>query len=204
MLNDSFLIESLLPSVVAMLGETPEGYAYWRDLSQARVAVSSAQAVSDPILLGVRHRVRERFGEFDAAAVRRLKDWLIEECGLSADQAETIRLDELLQQLRRGQRGDAPEPPKRLTLDDATQTVTLDGEQYLIENPKTYGIFKAIYEKYSPGNPVTNETIQRLVHGVRGKNAISNHLKKLPSALFKIIMTTTNGKSLCLPRLNKE
>ena len=199
MLIDSLQADGLQPPQIAILGMTPEGCAYWKRLCQARVAVSSAHEANDLIFIGVRHRIRERFGGFDLAALRQVKDWLIEECGLSPEQAETIGLDQLLQKLRGPQRGDVPESQDRLTLDDETHTVTLDKRQYPIEDAKTYGIFKVIYEEYSPGNPVTNKTIQSRVKGIRGKNAVNNYLKKLPSDLSAILLTSTNGRSPSWP-----
>jgi hypothetical protein len=88
---------------------------------------------------------------------------------------------------------------KRLELDDATQTVFLDGKPIPVNDPKAYAIFAVLVKAYIPGKPVSNALIQNQVNGVRGHNVVSHYLKKLPPELSAIIETNTNGKSLRLP-----
>jgi hypothetical protein len=94
----------------------------------------------------------------------------------------------------------APAPPQhRLMFDDETLTVTLDGQPIRVDDQKAYAVYRAIAELYQPGYPVKNPAIQDRVRGLKGHNAVSDTLKKLPDILRETIETKTNGKTLRLP-----
>jgi hypothetical protein len=90
-----------------------------------------------------------------------------------------------------------PQTEGRLAFDPATFTVTLDGEDHHIKEPKTFHVYKAIADAEHP--PITNAVIQGRVQGVKGRKAISTRLKSLPPALRKTIKTSTAGHWLELP-----
>ncbi|HEY7428848.1 MAG TPA: hypothetical protein VH682_31750 [Gemmataceae bacterium] len=92
---------------------------------------------------------------------------------------------------------------ERVTFDDGTQTITLDGNPVPVEDQKAYAVYKALYTDYRPGKPVKNATIQRQVKGLNGHNAVSDCIKNLPEALRNTIVSNTNGKSLRFPPLRK-
>jgi hypothetical protein len=64
-----------------------------------------AQDTNDPVLIGVRHHVRERFGGYNLPALGQIMDWLIAEHGLTPDQAEALPLPDVLARLRAGTAG---------------------------------------------------------------------------------------------------
>jgi hypothetical protein len=99
-LQDDLKESMLLPQQRVALQTYDCGF--YRRLTQAATVVAAAQDAHYPIYLGVRHYIRERFGAFDLAALERVVDWLVAVHGLSASQAESIPLAELLPLLRTG------------------------------------------------------------------------------------------------------
>jgi hypothetical protein len=96
----------------------------------------------------------------------------------------------------------AHQPSLRLLLDDATLTITLDGTPFHNQDPKTYGIFKAIATA-SP-NIVTQRDIRLVVKGVNGEKAISDRLASLHQKLRECYDSSTAGYWLRLPPLKKK
>jgi hypothetical protein len=106
-LRDELTEAGLHPSQRQTLQEhSPD---FYRRLTRAAYAVAAAADAGDPLLLGARHHIRERFGAFDPAALGRVVDWLVAEHDLSADQAAAIPLGDLLRRLR----GEGDEPAAR-------------------------------------------------------------------------------------------
>ena len=93
-----------------------------------------------------------------------------------------------------------PDPPTgaRLTFDEQTWTVTLDGVSYHVDDPKAFLVYRAIAE--AEQQPVTNATIRSVVRGVAGRKAIRRQLDRLPPALLETISTNTTGHCLVLPQ----
>jgi len=89
----------------------------------------------------------------------------------------------------------------RLAFDVETFTITLDGKDHRIADPKKFQIYKTIAEA---GRQVTNAEIQEKVLGVRGKKAIPSRLQALPRALQVTIKTNTTGHWLVLPPIKKK
>jgi hypothetical protein len=81
--------------------------------------------------------------------------------------------------------------PERIKLDNDTQTVTFDGVEYKVENPKTYELYTVIY-----GNrpaPLKRAQLQTKVKGCGGDNTIRSLLDSLPGVLAKTIISTGSG-----------
>src|SRR5262249_46401466 len=70
-------------------------------------------------------------------------------------------------------------PEERLTVDDLTLTVTLDGKRFPDADPTAFQLFRAIYQ--GGGRPVSSSELMELP-GLRGKN-IPREVNKLPRAL---------------------
>lgn len=95
---------------------------------------------------------------------------------------------------------DAP-PSARLTFDDATLTVTLDGTSYPLGDPKAFLLYKAIATAEHP--PLTNRQIRGRVRGLNATKAVPKRLKTLPEALQETISTNKSGHWLQLPPAKK-
>jgi hypothetical protein len=126
--------------------------------------------------------------------------------------ADTLSRNYLSEPARRLEKALAilrPKEPKRrsseqrLTFDDPTQTISLDGRQYPVEDAKAYFIYKMIAEA-EPGIRVKNQAIQSRIRGTKGRHVISKSLKLLPPALKKTLLTTTSGKCVRLPCLPQK
>jgi hypothetical protein len=110
---------------------------FYKRLMQDTCAVAAALDASDPVLLGVRHHVRERFpGVDDLAVLHRVREWLGAEYGLKAEQAEVLPLAELLEKLREGRPAgnDAGQTPvgEAFTPPDSTAScIKSDPKEYL-------------------------------------------------------------------------
>jgi hypothetical protein len=89
-----------------------------------------------------------------------------------------------------------------LIWDDLAQTVSVDGKDYQIDNPKTYHIYRTIAT--AEHRPITRAMIQQQVAGVRGRKAIPQHIEKLPAQLRKTIESNTTGYWLKLPPVRKS
>jgi hypothetical protein len=122
---------------------------------------------------------------------------------LSDPMATPEQYRELAEKVDEELHGIKPEEPDRLTFDNDTRTVTLDGARILVEDPKAYGTYKCIVEicRASPGNGVKNPEIQSHVAGLRGHNSVSRCLQTLPPQLRNTIETTTSGHTFRLPPL---
>jgi hypothetical protein len=86
---------------------------------------------------------------------------------------------------------------RRLNLDDETQTVTLDGKQYPVANPKSYFLFRAIADRN--GQPITRAELRQQNRGLKGDKTIPTLLAALPSKLRKAVKSSPAGYNLCLP-----
>jgi hypothetical protein len=193
-----------LPSwgVVELQRSSDAGKELWKKMSLANVALCTAIDANDPTLIGVCHYIQERFGAFDQPALNRTMYWLIAEHGLTQKRAKEIPLADLLARLRAGQRGWGS--AERLLFDEATLTITLDGKAFPIDDGKPFAIYRYIWEKSSPTKPVTNIDIRAHVKGLEAQNAIANHLKMLPPALYATIVPVPGvGKYILLPRMEK-
>jgi hypothetical protein len=80
---------------------------------------------------------------------------------------------------------------ERLKWDDLTQTVTLDGRDHHIEDPKAYRIYRAIATAEQA--PITKSDIRQQVKGVQGRKAISTRVQSLPTPLRDTIRVNTTG-----------
>jgi hypothetical protein len=102
--------------------------------------------------------------------------------------------------------GAAPPPGTRtrLSFDDSTRTVTLDGKLIEVENPKAYAIYKVIVTRGADKPTITKEGIRRKVPGTDGTKTIPNHIEKLPRTLKNTINTSTQGYSHRLPDLSEK
>jgi hypothetical protein len=85
---------------VPQLQATPEGYRYWRQLSDASVLICRAHDAGDPVLAGIHYCFRERWDGLDRATVDHAVNWLVAEHGLTREQALALPLAELLARLR--------------------------------------------------------------------------------------------------------
>jgi hypothetical protein len=100
-LLDHFILADVhRDGLVPQLQATPEGFRYWRQLSDASVLICRAHDAGDPVLAGVRHFLRERWGGIDRAVLDRAIDWLAVEHGLTREQALALPLADLLARLR--------------------------------------------------------------------------------------------------------
>lgn len=71
----------------------------------------SKDDAGDETLCELRHLMRERFGSFDAAALGKLRDWLVATCGLTREQVQVAPRTRLVELLKAALR----EPPKSST-----------------------------------------------------------------------------------------
>jgi len=83
-----------------------------------------------------------------------------------------------------------------LSFDSQTQTVSLDGKQFRIENPKSYFLYQTIAE--ANGRPITRAELRQQNKGLKGDKTIPNLLKKLPAKIKKTIKSGSHGYWLCL------
>jgi hypothetical protein len=90
-------------------------------------------------------------------------------------------------------------PGKRLTFDDDTHTVTLDGTAHRIDNPKAYAVYKAIVQRETP--TIRKAEISDKVKGVSGKKTIPSLIDTLPPALRKTVKRDTTGYWHELPKI---
>lgn len=89
-------------------------------------------------------------------------------------------------------------PPDRITFDDATSTITLDGTQFRCETPKAYQIVKLLWEHL--GETTHGKTIRDNITGLRATNALSATIKTLPRKIKDCVKSDTrNGYWLALP-----
>jgi hypothetical protein len=96
-----------------------------------------------------------------------------------------------------------PTESDRLTFDDLTKTVTLDGKEFPVMDLKAYEIYKTICRDGSR-SPIIKAGIRLKVQGVRGKKTIPALIARLPEKLRKTINTSTRGYGLVLPPLRKK
>jgi hypothetical protein len=85
---------------VPQLQASPEGYRYWRQLSEASVLICQAHDASDPVLAGISYCFRERWGGLTRETIGHAVNWLVAERSLTRDQALALPLAELLARLR--------------------------------------------------------------------------------------------------------
>src|SRR5262249_43437570 len=83
----------------------------------------------------------------------------------------------------------AANPKDRLLFDQDTWTITLDGKEYSIKDPKAFQVYRVIYE----AGPTTKSKIQSQVPGTKGDKTIPNLLGNLPAALKNTIENGTWG-----------
>jgi hypothetical protein len=87
---------------------------------------------------------------------------------------------------------DRAEPGKeRLHFDPQTQTVTLDGNPYKIEDPKAFAVYRKIAR--SCPQPLTQKMLQKSVRGCRGDKKIRQLLDSLPKPLRLTVPSGPNG-----------
>jgi hypothetical protein len=98
--------------------------------------------------------------------------------------------------------GAGPVPETRLSFDDDTLTVTLDGTPHKVEDPKAYEVFKVIVGRESA--TITKMVIRSRVRGVSGQKTIPNLLKTLPRTLRNTVRVSTRGYWHQLPEIPEE
>jgi hypothetical protein len=108
--------------------------------------------------------------------------------------------NELLQALEEAYR--LPKDQPRLRLDPLTQIVTLDGQDYPIDNPKAFRLYKIIADK--GGEPITRAGIRRLNPGFRGDKTIPTLLATLPDPIRATVKSSSVGYWLRLPPLPRS
>ena len=79
----------------------------------------------------------------------------------------------------------------RLHFDPQTQTVTLDGKDHKIEDPKAFSLYQVIASSCS--NPLTKAILQERVPGCRGDKKIRQLLNGLPKLLCNTVRSGPNG-----------
>jgi hypothetical protein len=84
----------------------------------------------------------------------------------------------------------------RITFDDLTQTVSIDGAAHHVLDPKAYVVYKAIA---TCPECITQEQIRGQVRGVDGEKTICKALAKLPAVLKKTYKSGYFGYRVCLP-----
>jgi hypothetical protein len=86
--------------------------------------------------------------------------------------------------------------PNRLTFQDLTKTISLDGITHKVEDPKAYEVYKEIVKAGT--RPITKAAIARIVPGCRGRKKIPSLLRTLPDPVRDTVCTTRNGYHLDL------
>jgi hypothetical protein len=147
--------------------------------------------------------------EEESAALRAVLDWLSplptyprfttpkereELLGLRrrAGRAAQIRL----RQLEGGAVRD--EQHERIEFDSRTQSVTLDGNPFPIDDPKAFEVYQAIAD--SCPHPLTRAAISSRVKGVHGGKKVRRLLDSLPEPLARTVLSGPNGYWLRLPK----
>jgi hypothetical protein len=88
---------------------------------------------------------------------------------------------------------------KRLTFDQLTLSITLDGKSATINNPKAFQIVKFLWKRI--GKKTTRAHIRKAIAGLGASNAISDVLKELPSFIRDCIKSSTQrGFWIVLPK----
>jgi hypothetical protein len=88
--------------------------------------------------------------------------------------------------------------PERLTFDDETMTITLDGRSFRIEEPKAYRIVKLLQKRL--GQTTTRANIRAEIHQMQGTNMVREMINTLPKKIQDCIGSNTrNGYWLVLP-----
>jgi hypothetical protein len=93
------------------------------------------------------------------------------------------------------------EPEERLTLDQSTWTVTFDGKEFVIDNPRAFKVFQAIAK--ADGSHVSSPAIRKAVQGCNEATRIDVILKRLPDELRELIIGKPgngSGYALRLPK----
>ena len=93
--------------------------------------------------------------------------------------------------------GDAAAENIRIHFDPQTQTITLDGEPFSIENPRAFKLYKAIVD--CNGEPITRAKLRQPPHLFKGDKIARKLLDMLPSALRKTVLSDNNGYCWRLP-----
>jgi hypothetical protein len=99
--------------------------------------------------------------------------------------------------------GHQVQPPRpvgydRLSFDDATWTVTLDGVPYVVGDHQAYRLFRIIAEHKGAA---AKRDIAKMKIGVNGRKTAPDLLKKLPPGLQAAVVPTPRGYCLRLPPL---
>jgi hypothetical protein len=92
----------------------------------------------------------------------------------------------------------ASTPERRLTFDDDTLTVVLDGKRHKIDDSQAYAVYKSIAQRDTP--TITKRGIRSRVRGVRGQKTIPRLLGALPRVLHQTVQVSTKGYWLVLPK----
>jgi hypothetical protein len=90
-----------------------------------------------------------------------------------------------------------PNRDERLTFDDNTLTVTLDGTPHRIKDPKAYAVFKTICARDT--STITKMQIRVRVKGVAGRKTIPHLIGTLPPTLQQTVKVGTRGYWTELP-----
>lgn len=91
---------------------------------------------------------------------------------------------------------------RRLRIELATGTVTLDGKQYGVDDPKVIQVFQAICD--AGGAWIAKPKIRTRVPGVNGQKTIPNLLDKLPRVLDRLVTRSNKGYCITLPLLKNS
>jgi hypothetical protein len=105
---------------------------------------------------------------------------------------EALRLEALrLAKNRQSELDGNSRSPARVTLDDDSLTVTLDGTPYKVPDPAAYAVYKAILQRDRPR--ITKAGIRGKVKGVKGQKTIPRLIETLPKALQDTVRWNTHG-----------
>ena len=92
-------------------------------------------------------------------------------------------------------------PDTRLHFDADTHTVTLDGKDYSLDNPKAFLTYRAIAEN---GGPITRAELRGKVKGMNNPKAARAAVNTLPKALRDTVSSGSAGFWINLPPVKKK
>jgi hypothetical protein len=96
-------------------------------------------------------------------------------------------------------------PAERMTFDERTMIITIDGRPCPMEDGKSFVFVRFLYETGKPGQSVKNDTIKKNIAGLEGHNAIPRFIRMLPQAIQNIIFQdrSDGGRYIVLSPLEK-
>jgi hypothetical protein len=92
-------------------------------------------------------------------------------------------------------------PAERLTFDEDTKAVILDGRRYPMENRTGFILIRFLWEKTKLNQPALIDDIKNNVPGLKRHNAVPHFVQTLPRPLQDIIRLdhSQGGRYIVLP-----